>query len=89
MDAITRPPAPVNEPNLHYAPGSPERAAIEAELDQLLRTWFNHGFLVCRRIDAQTPPEILEKLVQYEAVHKIRDRRDLLRRLESDRLRAN
>ena len=63
----------------------PAWAAIEAELDQLLRSWFNHGFLVCRRIDAQTPPEILEKLVQYEAVHKIRDRRDLLRRLESDR----
>ena len=63
----------------------PAWAAIEAELDRLLRSWFNHGFLVCRRIDAQTPPEILEKLVQYEAVHKIRDRRDLLRRLESDR----
>ena len=32
MDAITTPPAPVNEPNLNYAPGSPERAGIEAEL---------------------------------------------------------
>ncbi len=32
MDAITHPPAPVNEPNLTYAPGSPERAALEAEL---------------------------------------------------------
>lgn len=32
MDAITQPPAPVNEPNLGYAPGSPERAAAEAEL---------------------------------------------------------
>ena len=50
----------------------PAWAAIEAELDQLLRSWFNHGFLVCRRIDAQTPPEILEKLVRYEAVHTIR-----------------
>ena len=30
MDAITTPPAPVNEPNLGYAPGSPERAALEA-----------------------------------------------------------
>ena len=35
MDAITQPPAPVNEPNLHYAPGSPERAAVEAELAHL------------------------------------------------------
>ncbi|MFL6158349.1 MAG: aldehyde dehydrogenase family protein, partial [Marmoricola sp.] len=32
MDAITHPPAPTNEPNLDYAPGSPERAALEAEL---------------------------------------------------------
>jgi 1-pyrroline-5-carboxylate dehydrogenase len=32
MDAITHPPAPINEPNLTYAPGSPERAALELEL---------------------------------------------------------
>src|SRR3954449_878674 len=35
MDAITHTPAPVNEPNLNYAPGSPERAALEAELKHL------------------------------------------------------
>src|SRR3954469_12445994 len=35
MDAITQPPAPTNESNLHYAPGSPERDAIEAELKRL------------------------------------------------------
>ena len=32
MDAFTHPPVPVNEPNLTYAPGSPERAALELEL---------------------------------------------------------
>jgi 1-pyrroline-5-carboxylate dehydrogenase len=32
MDAITHPPAPVNEPTLTYAPGSPERAELELEL---------------------------------------------------------
>ena len=32
MDAVTVPPPPVNEPNLTYAPGSPERAALLAEL---------------------------------------------------------
>ncbi|MGA8257219.1 MAG: L-glutamate gamma-semialdehyde dehydrogenase [Nocardioides sp.] len=37
MDAITRPPAPTNEPNLTYAPGSPERTALVAELDRLER----------------------------------------------------
>jgi 1-pyrroline-5-carboxylate dehydrogenase len=34
MDAITHPPAPVNEPNLGYAPGSPERAELERELER-------------------------------------------------------
>ena len=34
MDAFTTPPAPVNEPNLTYAPGSPERDALVAELDR-------------------------------------------------------
>jgi 1-pyrroline-5-carboxylate dehydrogenase len=32
MDAITSAPVPVNEPNLSYAPGSPERTALEMEL---------------------------------------------------------
>jgi 1-pyrroline-5-carboxylate dehydrogenase len=34
MDATTRPPAPINEPTLTYAPGSPEREALVAELDR-------------------------------------------------------
>ena len=32
MDAITFPPAPTNEPNLTYAPGTPERDALLAEI---------------------------------------------------------
>ncbi|WP_445256795.1 L-glutamate gamma-semialdehyde dehydrogenase [Nocardioides aurantiacus] len=35
MDAITTPPAPVNEPTLHYAPGSAERVEVEAALAHL------------------------------------------------------
>ena len=35
MDATTHAPAPTNEPNLSYAPGSPERAALETELKNL------------------------------------------------------
>ncbi|MBB6626876.1 L-glutamate gamma-semialdehyde dehydrogenase [Nocardioides sp. KIGAM211] len=38
MDAITFPPAPTNEPNLTYAPGSPERDALVVEIDKLERT---------------------------------------------------
>ena len=35
MDAITFPPAPTNEPNLTYAPGSTERETLVAELARL------------------------------------------------------
>ena len=35
MDAVTRVPAPVNEPVLNYAPGSPERAALQARVAEL------------------------------------------------------
>jgi 1-pyrroline-5-carboxylate dehydrogenase len=38
MDAITQVPRPVNEPNLHYAPGSPERAELQAALTELQKT---------------------------------------------------
>ena len=37
MDAITFPPAPINEPNLTYAPGTPERDALGVELAKLER----------------------------------------------------
>ncbi len=50
MDAITFPPAPVNEPNLTYAPGSPERAALEVELAALEAT--QHTFRA--HIDGRT-----------------------------------
>ncbi|MFC5666374.1 L-glutamate gamma-semialdehyde dehydrogenase [Kitasatospora misakiensis] len=35
MDAVTQVPAPVNEPVRSYAPGSPERARLEAKLKEL------------------------------------------------------
>jgi 1-pyrroline-5-carboxylate dehydrogenase len=35
MDAVTTPPAPTNEPNLTYAPGTPERDALLAEIETL------------------------------------------------------
>ncbi|WP_299052192.1 L-glutamate gamma-semialdehyde dehydrogenase [uncultured Nocardioides sp.] len=38
MDAVTTPPTPINEPNLHYAPGSPEREALLTELAALEAT---------------------------------------------------
>jgi malonyl-CoA decarboxylase len=56
--------------------------AVDTDLSHLLASWFNRGFLVVRRIDWQTPAAILEKIIQYEAVHEIQGWDDLRRRLE-------
>lgn len=58
---------------------------LEADLKGLLANWFDVGFLDLRRIDWNSPAALLEKLVQYEAVHRIRTWRDLKNRLEADR----
>ena len=63
----------------------PELAAVDHDLTHLLGSWFNRGFLELRRIDWGTPAVILEKLINYEAVHEIRGFPDLKRRLERDR----
>ena len=63
----------------------PRRAEIDADLTHLFRSWFNRGFLTLQRIDWQTSAVVLERLIQYEAVHQIQGWRDLRRRLEADR----
>jgi malonyl-CoA decarboxylase len=63
----------------------PNRSVIDADLASLFRTWFNGGFLILKRIDWRTSAVILERLIQYEAVHQIQGWGDLRRRLEADR----
>jgi malonyl-CoA decarboxylase len=63
----------------------PDRTAVDNDLVHLFRAWFNRGFLVLQRIDWRTSALILERLIQYEAVHQIQGWDDLRRRLESDR----
>jgi malonyl-CoA decarboxylase len=63
----------------------PHWRAVESDLLHLLRSWFNRGFLRLERIDWRTSAMVLEKIIQYEAVHAIEGWRDLRRRLESDR----
>lgn len=59
--------------------------ALEGDLRTLLASWFDVGFLELRRVDWSSPASLLEKLVGYEAVHRIRSWRDLKNRLDSDR----
>ena len=67
---------------LRQGSSDPVAAALDGDLQYLLQTWFNRGFLVLRRIDWQTPAAILEKIIAYEAVHEIKGWDDLRRRLD-------
>jgi len=61
---------------------SQELARVDTDFENLFSAWFNRGFLVLRQIDWNTPASILEKIIQYEAVHAINDWDDLRGRLE-------
>jgi malonyl-CoA decarboxylase len=58
---------------------------LAADLGHLLTSWFNRGFLTLQRIDWRSPAALLQKLIDYEAVHQIQGWHDLRRRLEADR----
>ena len=62
-----------------------ELQALDRELQARLSAWFDIGFLELQRITWQSPAALLEKLVEYEAVHEIRSWQDLKNRLDSDR----
>ncbi|EDY81063.1 Malonyl-CoA decarboxylase superfamily [Verrucomicrobiia bacterium DG1235] len=63
----------------------PELASLERDLKELLRSWFDIGFLDLRSINWNSPASLLEKLGRYEAVHRMRGWQDLKNRLDSDR----
>ena len=65
---------------------TPELKRIDPDFIHLFASWFNRGFLVLRHIEWGTPANILEKIIEYEAVHAINDWQELQRRLRpSDR----
>ena len=63
----------------------PSLKPLDRELCDLLTSWFDVGFLELKRITWDAPAALLEKLVDYEAVHQIRSWSDLKNRLKSDR----
>ena len=70
---------------LRYLREDKELQALDRELQARLSAWFDIGFLELQRITWQSPAALLEKLVEYEAVHEIRSWQDLKNRLDSDR----
>lgn len=63
----------------------PELRGVEEDLQDLLRAWFDVGFLEMAQITFNSPASLLEKLIAYEAVHEIQSWADLKNRLDSDR----
>ena len=57
-------------------------AVVDRDFVHMFSSWFNRGFLVLRRIDWSTPASVLERIIRYEAVHRIRGWDDLRRRID-------
>ena len=64
---------------------SPQLKGVDSDLKHLFISWFNKGFLELRRIDWSSPAMVLEKIIDYEAVHEINGWDDLRSRLREDR----
>jgi malonyl-CoA decarboxylase len=62
--------------------GNAGLAALDSEFEDAFTAWFNAGFLELRRLAWDTPANVLEKLIQYEAVHSIAGWDDLRSRIE-------
>ncbi len=67
---------------LKLARKHPELAVVDLDLRHLFASWFNRGFLVLRPISWESPADILDKIIAYEAVHAIDSWDDLRRRLQ-------
>lgn len=59
-------------------PGMPE---VDDDFWHLFNSWFNRGFLMLSRLDWTAPAHVLEKIIRYEAVHRIDNFEDLRWRL--------
>jgi len=70
---------------LRYLENDRELAVLDRELESRLSAWFDVGFLELQRLTWNSPAALLEKLIEYEAVHEIRSWADLKNRLDSDR----
>jgi malonyl-CoA decarboxylase len=59
--------------------------ALDVEMEYMFSTWFDVGFLELQRISWDSPASLIEKLIEYEAVHDIKSWADVKNRLDSDR----
>jgi malonyl-CoA decarboxylase len=71
--------------NLRLAGSDAELLDLDRELRAQCATLFDVGLLTLTRITWNAPASLLEKLIEYEAVHAIGSWDDLKNRLDSDR----
>lgn len=62
-----------------------ELKEVEKDLKHLLSSWFDIGFLQLQQLTWDSPAALLEKLIEYEAVHEITSWADLKNRMAADR----
>ena len=74
----------VREKLLFFLKEEAELKKVDIDLTNLFKNWFNRGFLVTHPISWNTSAKLLEKIVQYEAVHEISSWLDLRNRLEPE-----
>jgi len=70
---------------LEHAKTKPGLKAVDADMQHLLGSWFNPGFLELHEITWSSPAQLLEKIIHHESVHAIDGWDDLRRRLQPDR----
>ena len=66
---------------LDHIQDHPELSRIDVDFQRLFAAWFNRGFLILQEINWQTPANVLEKIIAYEAVHAINSWQALRSRL--------
>ncbi len=71
---------------IRWARENPRLRALDLDVYRLLASWFDVGFLDLQQITWKTSAALLEKLIEYEAVHEIGSWQDLKHRLKDDRL---
>ena len=75
----------MREDLIEFTKTNSELKDFDQDMRHLFKSWFNPGFLRLERITWETKAAVLEKIIQYEKVHKILDMNDLKRRLQEDR----
>jgi len=70
---------------LDHVKTKPGLRAVDADMQHLLGSWFNPGFLELHEITWSSPAQLLEKIIHHESVHAIDGWDDLRRRLQPDR----